>query len=65
MALHKKGIEAKSFTGSQAGIITCNNHTEAHICHVKPHRVIQALQDSQVVIIAGFQGVSEEERLLH
>ncbi len=58
MALALKGKEAISFTGSQSGIITCSNHTDAKIVDVKPHRLRAALQRGQVAIVAGFQGVS-------
>lgn len=60
MALAGKRCEAVSFTGSQSGIITCNNHTEARIVDVKPHRLERALEAGKVVIVAGFQGVSRE-----
>lgn len=58
MALAKVGIEAISFTGSQAGIITCSKHSEARIVEVRPHRLLPPLERGQVVIVAGFQGVS-------
>lgn len=59
MALKERGTQAISFTGSQAGIITCGEHTEAQILCVKPFRVIKHLDAGRVVIVAGFQGVSE------
>ena len=59
MALKEQGIGAISFTGSQAGIITCGEHTEARILRVKPFRVVKHLDEGCVVIVAGFQGVSE------
>lgn len=58
MALSRKGKEAVSFTGSQAGIITCEDHSEAHIVEVRPHRLLPVLQQGHVAIVAGFQGVS-------
>ncbi|MDP1609058.1 MAG: aspartate kinase [Chlamydiales bacterium] len=58
MALKLKGKEAVSFTGSQSGIITCKNHSQANIVDVRPKRVLEALQQKKIVIIAGFQGVS-------
>jgi aspartate kinase len=58
MALSLKNKEAISFTGSQTGIITCSNHTDAKIVDVKPHRILPHLEKSRVVIVAGFQGVS-------
>ena len=60
MALAAKGREAVSFTGSQSGIITCENHTEARIVDVKPGRLLPFLRDGKVVIVAGFQGVSRK-----
>jgi len=58
MALALKKQEAKSFTGSQSGIITCDRHTEARIIDVKPYRILPSLNQGKVVIVAGFQGVS-------
>ncbi|MCX6990287.1 MAG: aspartate kinase [Chlamydiae bacterium] len=58
MALGLKGKEAISFTGSQSGIITSNDHTEARILTVKPHRILSQLEKNKIVIVAGFQGVS-------
>jgi len=60
MALHLKGKEAISFTGSQSGIITSTKHSEAAIIDVKPHRILKALDEGKVAIVAGFQGVSIE-----
>lgn len=59
MALKKIGVEAISLTGSQSGIITSQDHTEAHILDVRPSRVKKLLDDNKVVIVAGFQGVSQ------
>ena len=59
MAIQDLGAPAVSFTGSQSGIITTDTHTNARIIKVKPTRVLKALDDDYVVIIAGFQGVSE------
>lgn len=58
MALSLKGQEAISFTGSQCGIITTEEHSEAKIVSVKPHRLLPHLEKGKVVIVAGFQGVS-------
>jgi aspartate kinase len=58
MALSAKGVDAISFTGSQSGIITNTDHTEARIIEVKPGRVLQRLNEKKIVIVAGFQGVS-------
>lgn len=60
MALSLQGIEAVSFTGSQSGIITDEEHTEARIVEVRPHRLRAALDKGQVAIVAGFQGVSRK-----
>lgn len=60
MALAKKNKEAVSFTGSQSGIITCNNHSEAKIIDVRPHRILSAINQKKIAIVAGFQGVSKE-----
>lgn len=60
MALHGKGKEAISFTGSQSGIITCTQHNEARILTVKPKRIESALALGKIVIVAGFQGVSSQ-----
>lgn len=59
MALCRSGIVyAKSFTGSQSGIITCVNHANARIIDVRPHRLLQTLDEGQIAIVAGFQGMS-------
>ena len=58
MALADIGLPAVSFTGSQAGIITDGSHQRARILEVRGDRVRQALADGQVVVVAGFQGVS-------
>ena len=60
MALNLKGKEAISFTGSQSGIITSSNHTEARIIEVKPSRLLKCFEQGKIVIVAGFQGVSRE-----
>jgi aspartate kinase len=58
MALQELGVEAISFTGSQAGIITTDAHATARIVEVRPVRVLEELARGRVVIVAGFQGVS-------
>jgi aspartate kinase len=58
MALAAKNHQAVSFTGSQSGIITCGNHSDARITNVRPHRLLPVLDSGSVVIVAGFQGVS-------
>ena len=57
IALQKLGVDAISFTGSQAGIMTSNKHGYASIKGIKPIRVDEELQKNKVVVIAGFQGV--------
>lgn len=58
MALAAKDHKAVSFTGSQSGIITCCNHSDARIIDVKPNRLLPVLDSGSVAIVAGFQGVS-------
>ena len=58
MALHRKGLEAISFMGSQAGIITDTLHTQAKIIKIDTARIKKELNRGRIVIIAGFQGVS-------
>ena len=58
MAIADLGVTAKSFTGSQAGIITDTLHGKARILDVRAGRISDALADGNVVIVAGFQGVS-------
>jgi aspartate kinase len=60
MALAGKGIEAVSLTGSQSGILTTADHTDARITDVRPYRIEQELAAGKVVIVAGFQGVSRD-----
>ena len=60
MAIEDLGVRARSFTGSQAGIITDTVHGKARILAVTPERVREALDEGNVVIVAGFQGVSRE-----
>ena len=63
MALDLKRIEAISFTGSQSGIITTEQHANAEILEVRPGRIQEALDRGQVVIVAGFQGVSRGKEI--
>ncbi len=58
MALADQGIDALSFTGSQAGIITDSSHTNAKIVEVRGDRLREALEVGRVPVVAGFQGVS-------
>ncbi|MEM9034677.1 MAG: aspartate kinase [Actinomycetota bacterium] len=58
MAIHDHGVEARSFTGSQAGILTDVVHGKAKILDVKADRIREALDDGAVAVVAGFQGMS-------
>jgi aspartate kinase len=58
LAVERLGESAVSFTGSQSGIITDENHASARIVEVRPRRIREALADGKIVIVAGFQGVS-------
>src|SRR5687767_7941288 len=57
LALNQIGVASISLTGSQAGVITDNNHQSAQLRSIRPARVLQAFETHQVVVIAGFQGV--------
>jgi aspartokinase len=63
MILEDEGCPAISFTGSQCGIITDTSHTDARIIKVTAERVREALGRGLVVVVAGFQGVSEEKEI--
>ncbi len=63
MILEDEGCPSISFTGSQCGIITDTSHTDARIIRVTAERVREALNNGQVVVVAGFQGVSEEKEI--
>jgi aspartate kinase len=58
MALADLGVEAESYTGSQAGFITDTNHTDAKILDVRADRIRAALEAGRVPVVAGAQGVS-------
>jgi len=60
MAIRDLGYEAISLTGSQAGIVTDTSHTRARIVNVRADRIREALDEGQIVLVAGFQGVSIE-----
>ena len=62
MAIHDLGHEGRSFTGSQAGLITDSQHGAARIVDVTPFRLQEALADGAIPIVAGFQGFSRETR---
>jgi aspartate kinase len=62
MAIDAEGIDAVSFTGSQAGILTDSQHGSAKIREIRDFRVIESLDAGKVVIVAGFQGVDPESK---
>ncbi|GGS74336.1 aspartokinase [Planobispora rosea] len=62
MAIANLGHEARSFTGSQAGVITDSTHGKARIIDVTPGRIREALDEGQIAIVAGFQGVSQNTK---
>jgi len=61
MAIQELGVPARSFTGEQAGMRTDRSHGRARLLHVAPRRVAQTLREGTVAIVAGFQGISEDE----
>ncbi|MGV0835721.1 aspartate kinase [Mycolicibacterium thermoresistibile] len=62
MAIDSLGAQARSFTGSQAGVITTSIHGKAKIIDVTPGRVRSALDEGLIVLVAGFQGVSQDSK---
>ena len=62
LALNDLNTPSISFTGSQAGILTCGTHGNAEILQVKPIRIEEEIQKNKVVIIAGFQGVDPDTK---
>ncbi len=60
MAIQTLGERAISFTGAQIGIVTDSTHTKARIKSISTARMRQALDDGQIVIVAGFQGIDED-----
>jgi aspartate kinase len=62
MAIGNLGHEARSFTGSQAGVLTTSTHGKARIIDVAPGRITEALNDGAIAIVAGFQGINQETR---
>ncbi|HEY2196553.1 MAG TPA: aspartate kinase [Mycobacterium sp.] len=62
MAIESLGAQARSFTGSQAGVITTGAHGKAKIIDVTPTRLQAALDGGLIVLVAGFQGVSQDTR---
>ncbi len=62
MAIADLGHQARSYTGSQAGVITDSRHGKARIIDITPGRIRQALDDGAIAIVAGFQGVSQDTK---
>jgi aspartate kinase len=62
MAIANLGLDGRSFTGSQAGVITDSSHGKAKIISITPGRIQAALADGAIPIVAGFQGVSQETK---
>ena len=62
MAISNLGHEARSFTGSQAGVITDSAHGRARIIDVTPGRIQEALAEGAIAIVAGFQGISQDTK---
>jgi aspartate kinase len=62
MAIKSMGVEARSYTGSQAGMITDSRHGSARIVDVTPVRLREALDDGAIVIVAGFQGFNRDTK---
>ncbi|QRX93474.1 MULTISPECIES: aspartate kinase [Streptomyces] len=62
MAIKNLGHEAQSFTGSQAGVITDSVHNKARIIDVTPGRIKASIDEGNIAIVAGFQGVSQDKK---
>ncbi len=62
MAINDLGYEARSYTGSQAGLITDSSHGKARIIDVTPGRIQSAIADGAIAIVAGFQGVAQDTK---
>jgi len=60
MALKKRGVPARSFTGAQVQILTDNAHNKARIVDINKQRVSEALEAGEIVVVAGFQGIDEK-----
>jgi len=63
MCLRDRGVQARSLTGSQSGIITDEAHADASVVEVRPQRLRATLEEGVVAIVAGFQGVSREREV--
>ena len=63
IAIHARGQDAISFTGSQSGLITNDRHFDARIIEVRPHRIEDELSRGRIVIVAGYQGMSYKREI--
>ena len=63
IAIHARGHDAISFTGSQSGILTNDRHFDARIIEVRPHRILDELHRGRIVIVAGYQGMSYKREI--
>jgi len=63
MALQSLGLKARSFTGPQVGMRTDRAHTQARITQIDADRVRRALDTGEIVVVAGFQGLSDEDEI--
>jgi aspartate kinase len=63
MAIQSQGYSAISFTGAQAGIITDGIYSKARILKINSQKVLNCLKEGKIVIIAGFQGINEEQEI--
>ncbi len=59
MAIQRLGFKAMSFTGRQVGIITDSAHTKAMIERIDADRMVKAIQEDKIPVVAGFQGINE------
>ncbi len=62
LAINAAGASSRSFTGSQAGIMTSAKHGDARISEVTPTRIREALDDGDIAIVAGFQGFNKDSK---
>src|SRR2546425_437115 len=63
MALQSLGVKARSFTGPQVGVRTDHSHTRARITQIDADRVRRALDTGEIAVVAGFQGLSDQDEV--
>jgi aspartate kinase len=63
IALHARGLKARSFTGPQVGMRTDRSHTQARITQIDADRVRRALDAGEIAVVAGFQGLSDQDEI--